>query len=378
MKKEIMNLHETHQAQYEEAVTEANSRIDELLQIVDDKKKIIKAKKTISSFMKSKIRYLEKKLAKKSRDTVEVDEGNSDRESSHVSAEPATVKTKKMIILSDSDKFTDEKEPRIDSWALKIKSKLRANASLFPNEEVRIGYVQNLIDGQTLRRLEPRFRENSKNSYPSADAIVENLRRMYGDSNRRLTAVNFLRGLRMKGNNFIEFWAEFQRLTAELEYSDEHLREEFIHKLSPLYQKHLSVEFDKTPDLYDLASTVRKTADRWKAADNIENRISEYKTTIASDVTTGYVTSGSTSQKVSSREMTPSTPVVPVNTYNRALTPFVQRRPPNPDPTKEKIMAEGRCFNCGETGHIVKNCTKPKAVKLNEIVEEVENDSGKE
>ena len=257
-----MNLHETHQTQYEEAVTEANFHIDELIKTVDDKEKIIEAKKTISFFMKSKIRNLEKKLAKKPRNTVEADEEDFDRKSNHVSAEPTAVKIKKTIILSDSDKFTDEEEPRIDSWALKIKSKLRVNASLFSNEKVKIGYVQNLIDGQTFRRLEPRFREDSRNSYLSANAIVEDLSRMYDDSNRQLTTVNALRRLRMKDNNFIDFWAEFQRLTAELKYSDEHFREKFIHKLSPFYQKHLSVKFDKTSDLYDLASIVKKTADR--------------------------------------------------------------------------------------------------------------------
>ena len=141
-----MNFHEIHQAQYEETVTETNSRIDELLKTVDDKKKIIKTKKTISSFMESKIRDSEKKLAKKPWNTMKADEEDFDRESSHVSAEFIAVKIKKTIIFSDPDKFIDEKQPWIDSWALKIKSKFRVNASLFPNEKVRIGYVQNLID----------------------------------------------------------------------------------------------------------------------------------------------------------------------------------------------------------------------------------------
>ena len=327
--------------------------------------------------MKSKIQNLKKKLVKKPRDIIKTDEKNFDRKSSHVSAEPFAIKIKKTIIFSNSDKFIDEKKSRIDSWTLKIKRKFCANANLFSNEEVRIDYVQNLIDEQTFRRLKLRFREDFKNFYSSVDVIVEDLRRMYDDSNRRLTAINALREFRMKRDNFTDFWTKFQRLTAELKYSDDHLREKFIYKLPPLYQKHLSIEFDRTPNLYNLTSTVKKTINRWKTADTVKNRISEYKITIANDVITDYVTSGSTNQKINNREVISSTPVMPVNTYNRALISFVQRRTPNSDSTKEKIMTEKRCFNCDETGHIVKNCIKPKAVKLNEIVKKVKNDSKK-
>ena len=204
-----MNFHEIHQTQYEKVVTEANFRIDKLFKTIDDKKKIIKIKKTISFFIKSKIRDLKKKLAKKSRNTVKTDEKNSDRKSNYVLAKSTAMKIKKTIIFSDPDKFIDEKKPWIDSWALKIKNKLCANASLFSNEKVRIGYVQNLIDEQAFRRLESRFREDSRSLYLSADVIVEDLRRIYNDSNRRLTTINVLRELRIKNNNFIDFWAKF-------------------------------------------------------------------------------------------------------------------------------------------------------------------------
>ena len=51
-----------------------------------------------------------------------------------------------MIILFDSNEFTKKDEFRIDDWTLKIENKLQKNVSFFSTKNVKIEYVQNLID----------------------------------------------------------------------------------------------------------------------------------------------------------------------------------------------------------------------------------------
>ena len=88
---------------------------------------------------------------------------------------------------------------------MKIENKLRKNVSFFSIKNVKIEYVQNLIENQTLRRLKFRFRKNVKNFYFIVENIIKNLHCMYDDLNRRLTVVNQFCDSRMKKNNFINF-----------------------------------------------------------------------------------------------------------------------------------------------------------------------------
>ena len=364
-----------HAEEFETTVQEANTRINELSSALADKEEIIALKN-------EKIKRLEKELANKPQNTVESEKDSTESEEESNTVESALETRKvKTIVLSDPDPFTGKDEPRIDDWALKIQSKLKRNVHLFPTEDLKIGYVQNLIGGQALRRLEPRLRDKAKNPYRKAKEIIEDLRRMYGDSNRRLTAANAFRDLRMKGNNFNDFWAEFQRHSSELDHSESHLLEEFIHKLSPALQKHLSVDCDEAKDLYELADKVRKTTDRWRTADGIEAKSARYKAALARPNASEGTTTDTKTRNNSRAPSTPASGSAP-SASTRLLTPATARstRSPNPDPVKERSMVEGRCFNCGEVGHIAKECTLPKIVKLNEIVKELSDaeDSGKE
>ena len=44
-----------------------------------------------------------------------------------------------------------------------------------------------------------------------------------------------------------------------MKYIDDHFFEKFIHKLTSIYQKHLSMKCDKITDLYNLTILMKKT-----------------------------------------------------------------------------------------------------------------------
>lgn len=375
MRTHVENIQAIHDDEFNITVREANARINELTASLSDKDELI-------AFRDEKIQRLERELASRPHTSVESEGEGKPPEWNNRTESSDRLETRKIktIVLSDPDEFTGKNEPRIDDWALKIQSKLKRNAHLFPTEDLKIGYVQNLLGGQALRRLEPRFREGSKNPYSTASDIVADLRRMYGDPNRELAASNAFRDLRMK-SNFTDFWAEFQRLSGELDHSERHLLKEFIHKLTPELQRQLAVDFRRATDLYETASLVREVTERWKTADTIENENQKRKSN-AAVVKNAIVTPslGANKPLGTTRTGTTSAPASTANT-TRLLTRAPSRVPrtPHPDPVKEKSMVEGRCFNCNEYGHISRECPKPKVLKVNEVTElSDDEDSGKE
>ena len=345
---------------------EINNRINELLSI-------IKNKKTIIALKNQAIKNLKQKLADKSKKSIKKTKNDKRSINSETKSDVLQIDTKKavkIIVLFNSNEFTEKSEPRINNWALKIENKLRKNVSLFSIENVRIEYVQNLIDDQTLHHLKSRFRQKFKNSYAIVEDFIENLRRMYDDFNRRFTTVNQFRDLKMKKNNFIDFWTDFQRLFEKFEFFENHFFEKFIHKLTSIYQKHLSMKCDKIINVYHLAILIKKTIEKWKIAENIEIKTQRYR--IAMNVNN----TKSTDVQISMKANAFSKIMLQFDSFNRSLTSFVFRmtRTPNSDFIKKKTMIERRCFNCNEIEHIVKNCLKPKMIKINEIVKKMKFD----
>ena len=98
----MANIQNIHQKKFDEIVTEANSRIDELLKIIKNKNKIV-------DFLK--IRLIDKSQtsmkSKKNKQSIEL---NTKNDVFHINMK----KNVKMIIFSDPNKFTEKNELCID------------------------------------------------------------------------------------------------------------------------------------------------------------------------------------------------------------------------------------------------------------------------
>ena len=218
-----------------------------------------------------------------------------------------------------------------------------------------------------MRRLEFRFRKKSKNSYAIVENIIENLRRMYNDLNCRFIVVNQFRDLKIKKNNFIDFWAKFQKLFEKLKYINDHFFEKFFHKLISIYQKHLSMKCDNVTDLYDLTIVMKKTTKKWKIVKNIEIKSQRYQIAMNVDVVKNI------DVYIDTKIFATSNVILQSDSFNRSLISFAFRVicTSNSNSIKKKTMIEKRFFNCNKIEHIVKNCSKSKTIKINEIVKKM-------
>ena len=102
---------------------------------------------------------------------------------------------RKSTKLPDPPVLTDGKDPNYDLWAKRMKSKLNANADYYPTENLRMAYLATRVEGTASLHLAPRMRDDAKNPFITAEKIMEILKKVFGDSNRRQTAINDYRKL---------------------------------------------------------------------------------------------------------------------------------------------------------------------------------------
>lgn len=251
---------------------------------------------------------------------------------------------RKTTKLPDPAVFTNGQDPTIDDWLSKIRNKLLANSDHYPTEIIRIAYVETRVGGDAAKHLAPRLRLDARKPFTTAEEIFQYLERVYGDPNRKHTALTEFRKLRQGMKEFNGFWADFQRLSAELDHNEETLIEELRDKLSIEIQRQLATGEDDPADLYDFARRCQRIDQRLRDVKQHSQRIFRSTTTTSTttrETPTLRSTSGPQPQATLLTRNETRPPVRPTPTPLPRLF-----RVPDKDPDKEQMLQEGRCFVC--------------------------------
>ena len=120
----------------------------------------------------------------------------------------------------------------IDVWITKMVKKLTVNADHDSTELAGMTYVDGRVNGDAYLPLKARASIDAANPFATAKEMLETLRDAFGDTNRKHTAMNTFRDLRMT-KDFNSFWTEFQILSSELDHNESTLVSELRHKLTP-------------------------------------------------------------------------------------------------------------------------------------------------
>ncbi|ELR07455.1 hypothetical protein GMDG_08424 [Pseudogymnoascus destructans 20631-21] len=246
--------------------------------------------------------------------------------------------------IPDPPILTDGIEPAFEDWVVKIRLKLEANIDHFPNDKMQMSYLQSRLAGLAVRHVNPRLHITSPNMLQSAEEILQLLKKVFSDPGRH-TAQTEYHKLYQGKNTFATFWAEFQRLTAELDYSEETLLDDLRFKINQSLQKALVAEVGTT--------TLHEFAKKCMLVDQNLQRIQEKKKRIKPQPF-AY-------QKQSGQSPTTSTAVEIVALQKKLY------RHPHQDPEKESLMKLGKCFHCHGSGHRARNCPQKQKVRVNEI-----------
>jgi hypothetical protein len=188
------------------------------------------------------------------------------------------------------------------------------------------------------------------------------------------TAMNeFIKLTQMnKYAEFHVFWNEFQRLMKEMNLSKHFLLIELKRKMSYRLQDVMSFEFNIIQNIYELARLTQLKEDHYKRIDDVKSRRRsnaittaeieiETKTAISRTVSIITISINEKTEQISAR-----TTIWNFNQF-RISTSQVISRTFNFDSTKEKFMKADKCFNCDESKHLSRDCSKSRKFRIAEM-----------
>jgi hypothetical protein len=221
-----------------------------------------------------------------------------------------------------------------DSWKDKVLDKLTNSAAQYPTEPNRIAYIRSRTDGKAYQQIRARCRPDHPQPFHTADEVLSALSKIYGDRNKGTRAMNELRTLKMKNRSFDSFYEDFARCAADVGCSED--------ALLPLLENAVSDELarqviglQKPRDYYDLVDFYRE----------IDNQMRDYD------------------KRARERPRAPRTPMTNdrPRSSRPAITPNASSEGYVPTAAERTLLLQhGRCFKCGEYGHLIGSCNNPQ------------------
>jgi hypothetical protein len=290
-------------------------------------------------------------------------------------------KTKRSVVISNSTIFIENKA-KFEHWLSTMQSKLEANVDWYSIERMTMTYVNIRFDEETYKHISARLNKNFSRRYLIVNEIFEDLKRVYVDLNKMQTTMNaFIRLTQI--DKYVEFhvvWNEFQRLMIEMNLLDHFLLIELKRKMFYRLQNVMSIEFNIIDDIYKLARQTQLKENHYKRIDDAKSRrrsnaVATIKTKAAISRTVSTTTiSISINEKVEST-FAEST-VWNLNQYRSSNSRTSNTlRTFNLDSIREELMKARKCFNCDESDHLSRDCSKSKKLRVVEM--NVRNDTEK-
>ncbi len=286
-------------------------------------------------------------------------------------------KTKRSIVISNSTIFIEDKA-KFEHWLSTMQSKLEANVDWYSIERMTMTYVNTWLDEKTYKHISTRLNKNFSRKYLILNEIFEDLKRVYVDLNKMQTTMNAFTRL-IQINKYVEFhvfWKEFQRLMIEMNLLDHFLLIELKRKMFYNLQNVMSIEFNIIDDIYELVRQTQLKENHYKRIDDAKSRrrsnaVATIETKIAINRTMSIITiSISINEKI--EQIFAETTIWNFNQF-RISTFRVISKTSNLDSTKKKLMKADKCFNCDESNHFNRDCSKFRKFKIAEM--NVKNDT---
>ncbi|SLM35175.1 Zinc finger, CCHC-type [Lasallia pustulata] len=246
--------------------------------------------------------------------------------------------------------ITDRKDmsPKFEPWVLHVHDKLQMNQDHFETDAAKTAYVFTRLSGDAMDHINS-YRAGDPNYFKTSDSVLNALREIYDDPNRRENAQISFRELRQDTKTpFPQFFSEFIRLARYLQFPEIVLIEDLKEKVLPRMQKVLS---ESSEDF----NTLTKLKDRLIRLDNQQRNYfaSRQKANTETEATKKTPISKTGSQF---KPKVNTTLVREVNTTKSTEVPGSTYIP-----RSNKPAAETTCWKCKEIRHYAANC--PKGLK---------------
>jgi hypothetical protein len=263
-----------------------------------------------------------------------------------------------------------------------MQSKLKANVDWYSIERMTMTYVSIKLDEETYKHISTRLNKNSARRYLIVNEMFDDLKRIYANSNKMQTTMNAFTRLTQinKYTEFHVFWNEFQRLMKKINLSKHFFFIELKRKMFYKLQNVMSSELNIIQDIYEFVRLTQLKENHYKRIDDVKFRrrsnavvTIEIETKATINRTMNIITiSISINEKI--EQTFAETTIWNFNQF-RISTFRITSRTFNLDSIKKKLMKAEKCFNCDESNHLNRDCSKLKKFKVVEM--NVRNDTKK-
>lgn len=260
--------------------------------------------------------------------------------------------------------LSDGKEPSFKQWQASIQDRLEVNEDHYKTERARMALVWGHTTGLAKEYLEPRYlSDEQRERFTDAEQMIDLLKSYFITGNEKAESRAAFDRLQMdKNESFPTFKSRFLSAAVRGQVP----RSEWFHylwsKITPAMRvpnlgfKHLWHDsFEQMVEHLTAFDMERK---------NYPNPVNSVKATPPFNKSHSEVIrkpEGS-SPRISSPQ-----------SHHQASRPGVTfQRQPSAPPAPERAKTPGSCYNCGEPGHYVSDCPKPRIRKM-EVTEELED-----
>jgi hypothetical protein len=257
-----------------------------------------------------------------------------------------------------------------------MRSKLKTNENWYLIEWMTMTYVSIKLNEEAYKHISTRLDKNFARRYLIVDEMFDDLKRIYANSNKMQTTMNAFTRLTQidKYAKFHVFWNEFQRLMKKMNLSKHFLLAELKRKMFYKLQNVMFIEFNIIDDIYKLARQTQLKENHYKRIDDAKFRrrfdavaTIEIETKVAINRTMSIITISISINEKSESTLVDST-VWNLNQYRSSnfRTSNISRAF-NLDSTKKEFMKARKCFNCDESDHLSKDCSKLRKFRVIEM-----------
>jgi hypothetical protein len=251
---------------------------------------------------------------------------------------------------TDPERFTGEDRGKLRSFVALLRLPLIDHPGEFPSKQSKLHYAFSRLEGAALQQMIHLVKDDRVN-LENIEAFMTSLDDAYGNPDHVNTAERMLAKLRQGNRDFVTYYAEFQRLIADLDWNDAAKRAALHRGLSEELKDILSTQ-DLPEDWANYVALVKKRDMQYRARKAESHRPSApHKPSMPSPRTTATAPNPHTPHPTSTGSGHLGPAPMDLSAAGRCLSPE----------ERQKRIDEGRCLYCGGFNHMARDCpNKPR------------------